>query len=305
MNDLKLIIDSYIESLDLKEVTINSYKRSLYNYLDYLNQNRITSPTRSDILKYKDYLKNVRRVKGATIQKATIVLRGFYRWYSLNNYGVNILEGVKGTKIETSFKKEPLSIIETKKLLNRAKLLATKSIEGKRNYAIISLMVTTGLRTIEVERADVVDLTEIDGTHILYIQGKGRDDKDNYVKISEEVYKIIESYLIERNEDNEALFITHARNNKGARIQTRTIRMMIKELLRQINIDSNKISAHSLRHSLATNLLISGNVSLQEVQMILRHKDISTTQIYNHSLDRKANNGELKLSELLFGKKNK
>ena len=82
---------------------------------------------------------------------------------------------------------------------------------------------------------------------------------------------------------------------------TRSIRGIIKEYLRRINIDDSHYSAHSLRHSFATNLIKNGG-SLEEAQLILRHKELSTTMIYNHALDRENSDGELVISDMLFKK---
>jgi site-specific recombinase XerD len=302
--DFIAIITCYIDYLDLKPITKNSYKKILINYSNYLLKKKITRPTRTDIVNYKEYLKT--KVKSASIQKTIVVIRNFYRWYSINGYGVNIAEGIKGVKIESTFKRESLTVEEAKKLLLRCKNSSTKSLEGKRNYAIIALLITTGLRTIEIERADVVDLNIVEGTHVLYIQGKGHDDKDDYVKLSQEVYSIIENYLIERNDNFEPLFINHARCSVNTRIKTRTIREVVKESLRMIGLDSKVYSAHSLRHSCATLNLLNGG-SLEETKQMLRHKDISTTIIYSHHLARTQNNSELRVSEVLFDnqKKNK
>jgi len=74
--------------------------------------------------------------------------------------------------------------------------------------------------------------------------------------------------------------------------------------LRDIGLNDKRYSAHSLRHSVATILLQNGG-TLDEVKQILRHKDISTTEIYNHSLQRKKNNGELLVSDVVFKEETK
>ncbi len=293
------IIDDYISFLDLKEITIKSYKKILYDYYEFIS--KITNlPNRADILKYKEDLK--KRAKSATIQKYIVVLRNFYRWFHIQGYGANIAEGIKGAKIEATFKKEALSIKDARKLLLKAEQLSKKSIIDKRNYAIVALIMTTGLRTIEIERSDVGDIDLVEGNNVLYIMGKGHDDKDSFVKLSSETYDIIIDYLKDRNDNFEPLFINHSKQLYGTRIQTKTIRTTIKELLRRIGIDSKKYSAHSLRHTAATINLLSG-ASLEETQQLLRHKDISTTTIYSHHMNRSKNNSEFRVSDVLFNKK--
>jgi len=300
--DFKRLIEAYIQSLDRKEITKQSYMKILFSFNEYLVANSILSPNKKDILCYKEYLS--KKVRSASIQKAIVVLRGFFTYLDSEETYRNIMTGVRGVKIEPTFKRASLTLLEMVNLLDKAEELSN-TIEGKRNYAIIALLATTGLRTIEVERANVSDLVAISDGYKLYIQGKGHDDKDLYVKISDDVYQIIMEYLLLREDSFEALFITHGRNNHGKRIQTRTIRGIVKETLRRTGIDDKRYTAHSLRHSLATNLILHGNGSLEEAKQILRHKDIATTQIYNHSLARSQNDGELKMSKLLFDRKGK
>ena len=300
--DFKKLIENYIQSLDRKAITKASYLKILLTFNEYLIANSILSPNKKDILCYKEYLS--KKVRSASIQKTIVVLRGFFTYLNSEDFYRNIMTGVRGVKIEPTFKRASLTLLEMGNLLDKANELSI-SIEGKRNYAIIALLATTGLRTIEVERANVSDLVAISNGYKLYIQGKGHDDKDLYVKISDDVYQILMEYLLLRKDSFEPLFITHGRNNHGERIQTRTIRGVVKEVLRRTGIDDKRYTAHSLRHSLATNLILHGNGTLEEAKQILRHKDISTTQIYNHSLARSQNDGELKMSKLLFDRKGK
>lgn len=298
--DFRYHINQYIELLDRKEITKKSYRKILLTFEKYLWTNSLYLPNKKDILGYKEYLS--KRVRSASIQKTVVVLRGFFTYLDSEGIYKNIMSGIRGVKIEQTFKRNAFSIEEVKELLDKANELSF-TIEGKRNYVLTCLLATTGLRTIEVERANVSDLVSINNEYKLYIQGKGHDDKDQYVKLSEEVYSIITDYLMERDHESDALFINHDRNYYGNRISTRTIRRVVKELLRRIGIDDIRYTTHSLRHSMATNLILHGHGTLEEAKQILRHKDISTTQLYNHSLERSRNNGELVMSELLFKKK--
>lgn len=296
--DFQQHIEDYIDSLDLKEITKKSYKKILLRFDKYLWTNSINLPEKKDVLGYKEYLS--KSVRSASIQKTIVVLRGFFIYMDSEGIYKNIMNGVRGVKIEATFKRSAFTVNEVVNLINKAKELAV-NIEGKRNYTILVLLATTGLRTIEVERADINDLVDVQGDYRLYIQGKGHDDKDEYVKLSEEVYLIIFDYIMNRENDSSALFINHDNNFNGKRITTRTIRRVIKELIRRIGIDDSRYTTHSLRHSLATNLMMHGQGTLEEAKQILRHKDISTTQLYNHSLQRSANNGELIMSKILLG----
>lgn len=294
--DLKSIIDEYIDYMDRKQITKDSYKRILYKYYDYITTLTISNPKRNDVLKYKEYL--LKNLGSASVQKHIVVLRGFYRYCKLNNYYDDITYEVRGMKIQPTFKRQELSIEDSKRLLQKAKQRA-KDVLGKRNYAIVALLLTTGLRSIEIERSDVYDLDIIDGSNVLFIMGKGRDSKDAFVKISNEVYEIIQDYLITRNDSNEALFLTHNNKNESKRLSTKIIRSAVKELLISIGYDSKAYSVHSLRHTFATTALIEG-ASLLETKEALRHSDVSTTQIYAHLVEKLKSNTYQKVSDALF-----
>ena len=295
--NLKNEIDNYVDTLDRKEITKSSYRSILLRWANYLKSKRIYSPNKRDIIAYKE--KIAKSTGSASIQKTIVVLRGFYKYLKLSGKYDDITYGVRGAKVEKTFKKNPLEIDEIMKLISKAKEESTISISHLRNYAIIVLMVTTGMRTIEVVRANINDLMIHKNKKRLYIQGKGRDGKDEYVKLSEEVYEVLSDYINKRNDDFDPLFISH-KGKVGSRLTTRSIRGIIKDLLRAIDIDDKRYSAHSLRHSLATILIKNAHGTLAEAQQILRHKDISTTEIYNHALMREENDGEIKVANLLL-----
>ena len=295
--NLKNEIDNYVDTLDRKEITKSSYRSILLRWANYLKSKRIYSPNKRDVIAYKE--KIAKSTGSASIQKTIVVLRGFYKYLKLSGKYDDITYGVRGAKVEKTFKKNPLEIDEIMKLISKAKEESTISISHLRNYAIIVLMVTTGMRTIEVVRANISDLMIHKNKKRLYIQGKGRDGKDEYVKLSEEVYEVLSDYLNKRNDVFDPLFISH-KGKVGSRLTTRSIRGIIKDLLRAIDIDDKRYSAHSLRHSLATILIKNAHGTLAEAQQILRHKDISTTEIYNHALMREENDGEIKVANLLL-----
>ena len=295
--NLKNEIDNYVDTLDRKEITKSSYRSILLRWANYLKSKRIYSPNKRDIIAYKE--KIAKSTGSASIQKTIVVLRGFYKYLKLSGKYDDITYGVRGAKVEKTFKKNPLEIDEIMKLISKAKEESTISISHLRNYAIIVLMVTTGMRTIEVVRANINDLMIHKNKKRLYIQGKGRDGKDEYVKLSAEVYEVLSDYLNKRNDDYDPLFVSH-KGKVGSRLTTRSIRGIIKDLLRAIDIDDKRYSAHSLRHSLATILIKNAHGTLAEAQQILRHKDISTTEIYNHALMREENDGEIKVANLLL-----
>lgn len=288
--------DKYIDYIDIKEESKKGYLRILNEFKKYV-MTLSNLPNRGDIVTYRELLRD--RLKASSVQKHIVVIRNFYRWYSYEGYGSNVAEGIKGMKIESNFKREALSEEYSKKLLNRAYKKKDKDIVGLRNYGIVALLLTTGLRTIEVERANTEDIGIINDSYVLYVMGKGRDDKDTYVKLSDEVLDILNDYLGERSDSFKPLFINHKDPFTGTRIKTRTIRGVVKDLLVEIGLDSPKYSAHSLRHTAAT-LALTHGANIEEAQQLLRHKDPKTTQIYIHDIEKSKSNLEEKISNTLF-----
>ena len=176
-----------------------------------------------------------------------------------------------------------------------------ESIEGLRNYAILVLMFTGGLRTIEVSRANIEDLRTAGDNTVLYIQGKGHEEKTDYIKLMPEVEDAIRAYLKARgaSDNKEPLFTSLSNNSKGARISTRSVSGIDKEALVNAGFNSDKLTAHSTRHTAVT-LALMGGQSLQEVQQFARHTNIATTQIYAHNLDRAKNQCEATIAKAIF-----
>ena len=162
-------------------------------------------------------------------------------------------------------------------------------------------MITGGLRTIEVSRADIGDLRTAGENTVLYVQGKGREEKTEYIKISEPVEKAIRAYLTARGETAETapLFASTSNNNKGGRVTTRAISGLVKEHLKEAGYDSSRLTAHSLRHTAVTLSLLAGK-EITEVQQFARHANIATTMIYNHALDRAKNTCSEAVANAIF-----
>lgn len=290
-------IESFIQDLDRSPITKQSYRTILIKFSEYLKGRYLETPKSRNIIEYKEYLSKT--LAPVSIQKAIVVLRGFFHYLARNEIYPDISVGINSMKTTKVMRRDVLNVNDVSLLINIAKAKSYDSLEAYRNYAILSLIATTGLRTIEVERAEIDDLSFINDTHILYVRGKGRDDKSEYVKLSDEVYDIIETYLAHRRDDYSPLFITHGNNSYGNPIRTRSIREIIKNFLFEAGLEDRNMTAHSLRHFVCSEILRSGG-SLEQAQQVLRHRDISTTQIYNHSLKREENDSELIISSKLF-----
>jgi integrase/recombinase XerC len=243
----------------------------------------------------------------STINLYLAAAKLFFRWLHVEGaIEKDICDHMKGLKPAHGHKKDTLEPDQCKALVDSVKVRSTKDLQGLRNRAILNLLVTTGLRTVEVVRADIGDVRLERGKNYLYIQGKGRTVADEKVLLSKQTFAAISAYLDARKKaqgkikSDEPLFLSAGRRYRGARLTTQTISRLVKRQLRAIELDSPRLTAHSLRHSVATNLVYEG-VELPTVQQVMRHSSLNTTMIYQHAFERYINNSEQILANKIFG----
>ena len=289
--------ERFINYLDASPKTVETYKKALRQFFRYIGVHGIRQPQREDILAFRDDLK-ASGLKPTTVQNYITATRIFFKWTEQAGIYPNIAEHVKGAKLDKNHKKDYLTSRQAKEVLAN---VGTDTEEGLRNYAILSLMVTGGLRTIEVSRADVGDLRTVGENTVLFVQGKGREEKTEYIKISAPVEKAIRTYLKAREltTEEQPLFTSTSNNSRGKRITTRTVSAIVKNALKSAGYDSARLTAHSLRHTAITLALLAGR-EITEVQQFARHANLNTTMIYNHALDQAKNGCSDAITNAIF-----
>lgn len=288
--------NSFISFLDASPKTAQTYSRAIRQFIKYLADKGISHPTREDVIAFREELKEDH--KASTVQNYIVAVRLFFQWAEQIGAYPNIAQHIKGAKISKEHKKDYLTSNQVKAILGG---IERDSEQGRRDYAIVALMVTGGLRDIEVSRANIEDLRTLGDTTVLYLQGKGKVDRADYIKVPVEVEQAIRESLRDREKpsDTDPLFISLSNNSRGNRITTRSISGIVKDRLIKAGYESDRLTAHSLRHTAVTLSLLGGN-SLQEVQQFARHSNIATTQIYAHNLDRLANQCENTIASAIF-----
>ena len=305
------LVDRFIEAQDVKLNSKLLYRRTLKQYFNWVTKKSylLSEIARPQLLEYKEELLSS-GMSSLTVGSYITSVRRFYEWTEANKYYPNIAKGIKTPQRKQQFKKQPLLPAQATALLKHTNpataFLYTETLIGRdkalRDYAIISLLLRTGLRTVEVIRANVEDITFKGSQRVLLVQGKGRDEKDNFVLLTEKAYKPIAEYLATRGKVNssEPLFISTSNNGKGDRLSPKSISYIAKEGLRAIGLDERSFTAHSLRHTTAVNILRAGG-SLEMAQFTLRHSNPATTQIYTATLNeerRLQNSGEALIDSL-------
>lgn len=286
----------FVQFVDATPRTIETYKKALLRFGDWLASKRITRPTREDVIAYRDELEQSH--KPTTVQTYITAVRLFFKWLDAEGKYPNIADHVKGAKLSKLHKREYLTSSQIKAVLGSFEKVGE---HGSRDYAMIALMVTCGLRTIEVVRANIEDLRTRGDSTVIYVQGKGQSERADFVKVSEHVEASLRAYLKTRGtvSKKEPLFTSTSNNSKGCRLSTRTIREVVKSRLRNAGFDDEKWTAHSLRHTAVTLALLAGK-RLDEAQQFARHANIATTMIYNHAIDRDKNSCNEAVSQAIF-----
>jgi integrase/recombinase XerC/integrase/recombinase XerD len=279
--DFDQLVNTFIVAQDVKHSSKLLYKRTLKQYFNWIatkNYN-LTEIARPHILEYKSELLASNK-SSLTVGSYITSVRCFYEWLETNKIYPNIAKNIKNPKRKNQFKKQPLLPYQATDLLNH--------FENKllRDYAIVNLLLRTGLRTIEIIRANVNDIVIKGSKRVLLVQGKGCDEKDDFVVLTDKMYKSINDYLETRIiiNENEPLFTSISNNSYGQKLSTRTISYIVKEGLKAIGLDDKSFTAHSLRHTTAVSILRAGG-SLETAQFTLRHRNPATTQIYTATLN--------------------
>jgi integrase/recombinase XerC/integrase/recombinase XerD len=274
------LIAQFINSQDVRMSSKGLYSRTLKQYFNWLQRSgvNLAEVSRVEILRYKQELLDS-GLSPLTVGSYLTVVRKFYEWAEGSKYYPNVAKGVKTPHRKQQFRKQPLTRTQSRALLDYY------HNKAKRDYAIVDLLLRTGLRTIEVIRANVEDITYKAGKRVLMVHGKGRDEKDNFVILTDKANQPIQDYLSTRprTKSGEPLFISSSNNSKGKRITTRTVSYIAKEGLKAIGLDSKEFTAHSLRHTTAVNILRQGG-TLMDAQGVLRHSSPNTTQIYTQTI---------------------
>lgn len=304
-NFSKKYFQIFITDNRVKEKTMKNYLTYLKHFAEWIQSNDIHNPSRDDIRSYMRHLdsyiseKTGKPLEITSKQQYFQVVKTFFQFLENENLYENITKGIKSFKVDRKEeRKRPFTEEELKTILSSIDRTTQK---GKRDFAIILLCITGGLRIIEIQRANIEDLETIDNQCRLWIQGKGKDTKNQYIKVIPEVKEAIEDYLATRQKakDSEPLFTTTGNKAPNRRIEETSISRLLKTIFKKSGFDSKKLTPHSLRHS-SNYILYEITSDIEKVREHSRHSDISTTQIYINHYDRDKNDFEQQIFNQIF-----
>lgn len=276
MLERKKVLESYLEYLE-KELnysseTIKNYEIDILKFLEYSNNYlKVTKDEVRNFLKILDEEK----LSNKTISRKLSSLRSFYNFLvDISYVDYNIFLSILNPKSE---KKLPnyLSEEETNLLLSSFNL---NNFFEVRNQLLLELIYSCGFRLSEVLSVEIKNINM--DTCQIKVVGKGK--KERYVCFGDYAKEHINLYLnkyyglYNKNKDNDYLFI----NKNGGKLSSSMVEKIIKKARVKAGLKKD-ISAHSLRHSFATDLLNNG-ASIDTVRTLLGHSSLATTQIYTH-----------------------
>ena len=279
--DLERLMETFLSSQDLMDKSRETYRWGLRRFFKWMRKSGrdLRSMTPADILSFKTSLSK-ERLTSLTVGAYLTAVRRFYGWTETSLIYPNIARSIRPPKCRKRFKKTALTPEEASLLLDFMK------VRSPRDFAIVNLILRTGLRTIEVTRADIGDITRKRGKRVMKVWGKGAEEKDAFVIIGDPVWEPIKRYLDEREDrgKDKPLFVTEGKGHRGERMSPRSVQRLCKEALRSVGLDGHDYSAHSLRHTTAVTIIRQGG-DLNDVQRVLMHASQVTSQVYTASIE--------------------
>lgn len=264
--------------------TVSGYRRDIYAFLEWCGVDAdVFSPDtfkRYDLNDWAIYLFEGRGLKASSVNRSLVSLRSLWKWMLRQGYAQqDIVSTVKQYKTP---KRLPTYVPETRMSgiiegLNDD--IASDDGERLRDAVIMLLLYTCGLRLSELVEANVEDIA----SDFSSIRVCGKGNKIRIQPIVKSVGDVLKKYFSQNSSQNicigqkKALILS----KKGERINRRAVQRIVDRKLKCYGIQG-KTSPHVLRHTFATHLLNSG-ADLREIQELLGHSALRTTQVYTHT----------------------
>lgn len=280
-DDLLSEFKTILVKQDMSDTSITSYLQGIKVFttwlLDFYQQDvSLLEATTHDLRAYRDHVSKVLRRKPATINHHIQVLKRVYAWAAQNRLiPDNPASSLHFVKRVASTKPQALNKDEIHALL-RAAGLSTHGL-ATRNYAIVQLMLQAGLRVGEVKNLLIRDvLIKERSGFVNVVDGKGRKHRE--VPLNSIARRALTSYLETRDiiEPDNSFFIT----KRGASGTIRALQLLISSLAKRATITRINVTAHTLRHTFASQFLQANPGCLVELSMLMGHESIDTTAIY-------------------------
>jgi integrase/recombinase XerD len=282
-------ITNFITSLSVEKGfsrnTLDAYKNDLSQFVDFIRKQAAKEDKlqlswekvdRSALLDYLVTLRE-RSYAPATMARKVAAIKSFFNFLvSEGTLKKNPTEGISGPKVGKALPRA-ISVEDVEKLLEQPDKVSTP--EAKRDKAMLELVYATGMRVSEMVSLNLRDVNLKAG----FVRCFGKGSKERIIPIHNKAIKAVKTYIDEARPrllgatSETAMFL----NRRGQRLTRQGFWLILKGYAEKAEIEA-VITPHVLRHSIATHLLHSGKMNLRELQELLGHANISTTQIYTH-----------------------
>ena len=297
----KPIIKSIPDFLDYCEVekglsdsTQKNYQRYLNKFIEWLKKTgkqdiKPHQLSNKDIWQYRLYLSRSQDQKGRSLKKVTqnyylIALRALLSYFVAKD-----IQSLPPDKIALPKGSQSGKVIKFLNLDQIERLLLAPDVKtpaGLRDRAILESLFSTGLRIAELVALNREQFNNIKDKKDFELGIIGKGNRPRVVYFSERALFWLKKYLASREDKEKALFINfRARKDADSRLTVRSIERMVKKYALMAGAP-NFTTPHTLRHSMATDLLNQG-VDLRTIQEFLGHRSIISTQIYTHVTNRR------------------
>ena len=272
------LIRDFIGSLNRRQTTKDTYRKALREFAKWLGDASPTGLTSGDIQRYKDYIISKNLSPTSMSAYLTAVRRFYNHLVSTGKISENPAKSVRGSGRPRRHLTDPISREDVEKLFRSVE---PDSPVGLRDMAILSLMVRAGLSEIEIVRANLVDVKTRGDKTVIFVQGKNRDNKDEYVTISTPVKEALDKYLEQRgtSDAEEPLFWGIGNRAIRERITTRGIRARVNRYFERAGIKKEGVKPVSLRHTAAM-LAIEEGATVSDIKQMLRLKTTASAVQY-------------------------
>lgn len=279
---------------DLAPQTLAAYEHDIYRFSQWLmasdSTRSLSSLTDIDIIEYRQHLISV-GLKPSTVNRRLGSIQRLCRWAVTHDVlKEDVSQAVKQVNVVSKRCPSGLSAAETQRLLQVAG--QSKHGHAKRNYALLHLMLQTGLRVNEVAALTRRDLHLSDRSGIVHVRlGKGR--KARAIPLNAKARRALRLYIASRHTDDAINADTVFLSERKTPLSTRAIQAIVTSLAKRANITRINVSPHTLRHTFAMNYLKQHPSNIVQLASLMGHESLDTTAIYTHpSMDDLANNLE-------------
>jgi integrase/recombinase XerD len=278
-DQLSSFLDFLSNERNYSENTIAAYRNDLGQFLKWM---RATYPnidswqavTQQMVAEYVDALKEKSYTASSVARKVAAIKSFFHFMLARSQITHDPTTDLESPKVK---KRLPKTLPEEDIELLLQAPTKKRTPKGLRDTALLRLLYTTGMRVSEAVSLKVTDVSLEEG--ILHCSGKDSTVRD--LPLDDESQRILADYLengrphLVKNKEETALFLNH----RGSQLTRQGLWLIIKAYASEANL-SSRVTPHTLRHSFAAHKLNSG-VELRDIQHLLGHANISTTQIYS------------------------